>query len=346
MDFVFWIILIVLIVGVVWWLLNRSNSSKATGDDGRTGAAPAEGIRADGALSGGSAAASAAAAGTAGIATAAGFGRPSEPVPPTTADEDISEPAGPSDAGRVAERDSAVPERTEAEPALSSAPAPAGPAEAPALPAPAEPVVAPAPPAPAEPMAAQELPPAGNEDAAAPAAGPAPDNEVEWETQWSEAGGSPVPHAAAATAAPMDAAGTGTAGTADADATAATPVHHPEYTGPHSPTLPGAESAAAEAGSDGPKTAEPVEPTPVDSQTVPEPAGHLAADRPYGDGSASPSADGSGPADHTVKGDAGSMVYYEEGHPEYEQTRAGVWFESPAHAEAAGFRAPRRTRLQ
>jgi len=47
-----------------------------------------------------------------------------------------------------------------------------------------------------------------------------------------------------------------------------------------------------------------------------------------------------------VKGDAGSMVYYEEGHPEYEQTRAGVWFESPAHAEAAGFRAPRRTRLQ
>ena len=122
MDFVFWIILIVLIVGVVWWLLNRSNSSKATGDDGRTGAAPAEGIRADGALSGGSAAASAAAAGTAGIATAAGFGRPSEPVPPTTADDDISEPAGPSDAGRVAERDSAAPERTEAEPARFARP--------------------------------------------------------------------------------------------------------------------------------------------------------------------------------------------------------------------------------
>lgn len=338
MDFVFWIILIVLIVGVVWWLLNRSNSSKATGEDGRTGAAPAEGIRADGALAGGSAAASAAAAGTAGIATAAGFGRPSEPVPPTTADDDISEPAVSSDAGRVAERDSAVPERTEAEPALSSAPAP-GPA-----PAPAEATEAPAPPAAAEPVAAQKLPPAGNDDVAAPAAGPAPDKEVEWETQWSEVGGSSAPHTAAAAAAPVDAPGTGTAGTADAPAAA--PVHHPEYTGPHSPTLPGAESAAAEAGGYEHTTAEPVEPTPVDSQTLPEPAGHLAADRPYGDGSASPSADGSGPAAYSVKGDAGSMVYYEEGHPEYEQTRAGVWFESPAHAEAAGFRAPRRTRLQ
>jgi hypothetical protein len=27
MDFVYWIIVIVLIVGVVWWLLNRSNSA-------------------------------------------------------------------------------------------------------------------------------------------------------------------------------------------------------------------------------------------------------------------------------------------------------------------------------
>ncbi|CCQ45707.1 putative uncharacterized protein [Pseudarthrobacter siccitolerans] len=76
-----------------------------------------------------------------------------------------------------------------------------------------------------------------------------------------------------------------------------------------------------------------------------ESAGHLAAEEPYGAGSASAAADGSGPADYTVKGDAGAMVYYEEGHPEYEQTRADVWFESPAHAEAAGFRAPRRRRI-
>jgi hypothetical protein len=76
-----------------------------------------------------------------------------------------------------------------------------------------------------------------------------------------------------------------------------------------------------------------------------EPAGHLAADEPYGAGSAAPGPDGSGPADYTVKGDAAAMVYYEEGHPDYEQTRAEVWFESAAHAEAAGFRAPRRKRF-
>jgi hypothetical protein len=76
-----------------------------------------------------------------------------------------------------------------------------------------------------------------------------------------------------------------------------------------------------------------------------EPAGHLAAEEPYGMGSASAASDGSGPSDYTVKADAGAMVYYEEGHPEYEQTRADVWFESTAHAEAAGFRAPRRRRI-
>ena len=80
-------------------------------------------------------------------------------------------------------------------------------------------------------------------------------------------------------------------------------------------------------------------------EPAPEPIGHLAAEHPYGAGSASPGPDGSGPADYVVKGDAGAMVYYEEGHPDYEQTTAEVWFESAAHAEAAGFRAPRRTRL-
>jgi hypothetical protein len=78
---------------------------------------------------------------------------------------------------------------------------------------------------------------------------------------------------------------------------------------------------------------------------APEAAGHLAAPEPYGEGSASAAADGSGPADYTVKGDAGAMVYYEEGHPGYEEAKAEVWFESPAHAEAAGFRAPRRRRI-
>lgn len=355
MDFVFWIILIVLIVGVVWWLLNRGSSTKTTADDGRAAArpaAPAQDIRADGALGGGSAAASAEAAGTAGIATAAGFGRPSEPVPPTTAD-DASE-LEPSDARRAGERDSSAPERMDAEPATASA----------------EPIPAPAPPAArsADDVAGA---PASREVAGATAAlgknavqgtGPASgtDDQVEWETQWSEAGGSPASHAAASSATAPTASTADTADTAAVQAAGSTaagqaaPVHHPEYTEPHSPTLPGAESAAAELGIDEPAAttttgsspleSSPLESSPAGSET--EPSGHLAADRPYGEGSASPSPDGSGPADYTVKGDADSMVYYEEGHPEYEQTRAGVWFESAAHAEAAGFRAPRRTRLQ
>ena len=357
MDFVFWIILIVLIVGVVWWLLNRGSSTKTTADDGRAEArpaAPAQDIRADGALAGGSAAASAEAAGTTGIATAAGFGRPSEPVPPTTAD-DASELSEPSDARRAGERDSSAPERMDAEPATASA----------------EPMAAPAPPAA---RSADDLPgaPASREVAgdtaapgenavqgtsAAPDTGAArgTDDQVEWETQWSEAGGSPAPHAAASSATAPTASTADTADTAAAQAAGSTaagqaaPVHHPEYTESHSPTLPGAESAAAELGIDEPAAtattgSSTLESSPAGSET--EPSGHLAADRPYGEGSASPSPDGSGPADYTVKGDADSMVYYEEGHPEYEQTRAGVWFESAAHAEAAGFRAPRRTRLQ
>ena len=38
------------------------------------------------------------------------------------------------------------------------------------------------------------------------------------------------------------------------------------------------------------------------------------------------------------------MTYYEEDSAGYEDARAEVWFLSPAHAEAAGFRAPRRSR--
>jgi len=80
------------------------------------------------------------------------------------------------------------------------------------------------------------------------------------------------------------------------------------------------------------------------SQTA-EPTGHLATEQPYGEGSAAPAADGSGPEGFTVKGNASSMIYHDETSPAYEETRAEVWFASPAHAEAAGFRPPRRTRL-
>lgn len=378
MDFVFWIIVIVLIVGIVWWLLNRSNSAGASGSAGQDGAGSSAGrgtMPADGALAGGSAAASAEAAATAGIPGAAGFGRAAEPVPPTTADETpgmsdaapggTDGPAGEAAAADAAEPSGAAPlsdlrsgaghsgnsvtSRHETE----NVPGGPGPDDGPA-----------------------------QEDGRAEEDGRAQEDAAEWETQWSEGSGSmPVPS--------EDTPKTGaTVGTANGPTAGAAPVHNAEYTGSHSPTLPGAETAAgegaaevaaAEGPAEGPAEARAEERPDVpenaaaaetldrtqssaavetadshteepgtagtESGTGSEPAGHLAVDQPYGEGSASPDSDGSGPADFTVKGDAGSMVYYEEGHPDYEQTRAGVWFESVAHAEAAGFRAPRRNRL-
>jgi hypothetical protein len=340
MDFVFWIIVIVLIVGVVWWLLNRSKTSKVSGG------AP---DRTEGGLSGGSSAASAEAAATTGIPGAAGFGKPAEPAAPTTADETPERSPARSEQAAGQER--------------SAAPAAESTARA--------------------------------NSASVAGAGHRESDQGEWETQWSEAGGS----APAATHRPEAVEHTATGATRVPEAArpeagpspAVERVHHPEYTGPHSPTLPGAETAAAEATADAgqpvPTTAPVAEADhrsqgPVgthlpehaaetetldsarssaavetaanhtapaaaepEQEPVAGPAGHLAADEPYGAGSASPRPDGSGPEDFTVKGDAGAMVYYEEGHPDYEQTRAEVWFESPAHAEAAGFRAPRRKRL-
>ncbi|MFJ6155693.1 hypothetical protein ACIQF8_02000 [Pseudarthrobacter sp. NPDC092184] len=378
MDFVFWIILLVVIVGVVWWLLKRSSSAKAPG------ASTAERTRADGALSGGSAAASAEAAGTTGIAGAAGFGRPAEPAAPTTADDHVvaAAPAPATDTDRTA----GTKEREES--------------------------------GPASPAVAASGTSAASETSAAPAASGQDarrrDNE-EWETQWSEASGSSVvapgaesrggtstggvpTHAAQVN--PAGGSGVPAATGQQAEPAAVpnaeshrAPVHHPEYTEPHAPTLPGAETAAVEGIDDAGTAAQaPMrtssgarQPEPEDSSTAPaapgmmsghaattetadrtqssalvetgadrtqqppaapatEPAGHLAADEPYGAGSAAAGADGSGPDGYTVKGDAGAMVYYEEGHPDYEPVRADVWFESEAHAEAAGFRAPRRRR--
>jgi hypothetical protein len=81
--------------------------------------------------------------------------------------------------------------------------------------------------------------------------------------------------------------------------------------------------------------------------TVPvsaELAGADVAGQPYGEGSAASAADGSGPEGYTVKADTASMTYYDEDSSGYDEAHADAWFLSPAHAEAAGFRAPRRTR--
>lgn len=202
----------------------------------------------------------------------------------------------------------------------------------------------------------------------------------EWETQWSEGSASGTPEGDASTT-----TGSSAVPPPGADRTsAAAPVHHAEYTDRHAPTLPGAESAAVEDEAhgdadyrhgdrlpaqrhdavaevpDGAAAAETMDRTQSSalvetgtdrlqeeqSDTAPaEPAGHLAADEPYGAGSVAANADGTGPAGYPVKGVAADMVYYDEDHPGYGEARAEVWFESAAHAEAAGFRAPRRQRL-
>jgi hypothetical protein len=390
MEAVFLIILLVVLAGVVWWRVNAKKSAAAR----ETSAGPAVGqperpraeggLRADGALSGGSAAASAEAAGTTGIPSAAGFGRPAEPAAPVTADEPAETAAAAHDAPTAAVQHGGA-----GSSAIGTTGVPGGEARS----------------------AAGGYGGEGREERRIK-------DEAEWETQWSEASG-PAPahegagHRESATAAahvPASETGSGTApsGTTDKGTANQQPVHHAEYTAPQAPTLPGAETAAVEepeetrtaaaapqpsaAGTGSPETGNTM-PSPRDTgvglpsdaataetldrtqssalvesgadhtqdlpaampsagtasaTTLPagtEPAGHLAAEEPYGAGSASAGADGSGPADYTVKGDAGAMVYYEEGHPEYEQTRADVWFESPAHAEAAGFRAPRRRRI-
>jgi hypothetical protein len=365
MEAVFLIILLAVLVGVVWWRLNAKKSPAARGDAGQADVARSDGgTRTDGALSGGSAAASAEAAGTTGIPTAAGFGRPAEPAAPVTADE----PAETS-----ASVDAPRPERTGSG---SSAASPAGTAGAGAATADAGAGAATA-------GAGAATADAG---AGAATAGPGDDrrrqDQAEWETQWSEASG--APSARTNPTPPMQSV-TEKTGTHPE----AAPVHHAEYTEPHAPTLPGAESAAVEEADDDGAAASAVgrsadrpEAAGLSGGTIPagaaaaemqdrtqssalvetgadhlpeqeaaprshspEAAGHLAADEPYGAGSAAARADGSGPADYGVKADAGAMVYYEEGHPDYEQARADVWFESAAHAEAAGFRAPRRRRL-
>lgn len=383
MDTVFWVILIVVAVGIVWWLLNRNSSGRPGGRS------PGAGSRsADGAMSSGGAAASADAAATSGIPTAAGFGRPAEPVAPATAEEPIetsaqpdSEPAHRTGSGSSETTAASAPSR----PDLAGGTVSAGTPATTGTPA----------------TATAATSGTGRDEVRS-------QDQAEWETQWSEAGGTASGHdlrdgrKVHGGHAPQEAEA----------AAAARPVHHPEYTDPHAPTLPGAESAAAEqVDDDGGRAAVPhsaagaatvgdagsggagsragaaagaatsgdaaagqgIPPEAAAAETLdrtqssavvengadhsvpggpdgatgsgPEGTGHLAADEPYGTGSAAAGADGSGPADYTVKGDAGAMVYYEEGHPDFDQTRADVWFESAAHAEAAGFRAPRRRRL-
>lgn len=384
MEAVFLIILLAVLAGVVWWRLNAKKSAAARESSGdRTGGQAArpgvdDSTRTDGALSGGSAAASAEAAGTTGIASAAGFGRPAEPAAPTTAEEPAESVARPDKSpadeaqhsstgssalgtagagggagagnGEGAKDERRIQDAAEWETqwseASGSAPAresathregmapqagfgagPSGTTDEGA--ADSQPVhhaeyTAPqAPTLPGAETAAVEEPEDTGAAAAAAARQPSPAGTGHTENA-SNSDVAPSP-GDAGMGLPTDAAATETQDRAQSSALVETGADHTQY-----------RPSAMPSSGTGPSATEPA---------ATEPTGHLAADEPYGAGSGSAAADGSGPADYTVKGDAGSMVYYEEGHPEYEQTRADVWFESPAHAEAAGFRAPRRRRI-
>jgi hypothetical protein len=355
MDWLIWVIVIVLIVAIVWWLLSRNRAKSSSGamapaspsptasspqmdvaSAALTGSAPLVAATATADQDfGGSRAAASEAEPEPEAATEAGGVDVDDwegPVPPLKTG--MAAPEGPSVSGTSAE-EPVFEEPALSEPVLSEdAVSEAALSEA-AAPTAAEPELEGG-------VTADDVTAADGGPAAAAAAGvpassstePATPEQLadsaEWEATWSE-GGAPA---------------------------APAPIHHREYTDAHAPTLPGAESAAAEAADaaaegvqeDRAETTDAV-PAPVESTTLAQDSagasplgGHLAAEQPYGEGSAAAGADGSGPDGYTVKGNADTMTYHDEDSPSYDEVKAEIWFISSAHAEAAGFRPPRRNR--
>lgn len=333
MDWLIWVIIIVLIVAIVWWLLSRNSAKSSSGgmapsSPSQTASSPQMDVTA--AALTGSAPLVAAAATAEQVSAESPAAEPEpepapepgggdvddweHPVPPL---ESRMETSGESPTTATVAEEPVVDQPTLSEPVLSE-----GVVEEPAsseagvsggagqeLPEPdlEEGVTA-------DDVTAADVGPSGPPVASVPVPSstePATPEQradsAEWEATWSE-GGAPA---------------------------APAPVHHREYTDTHAPTLPGAESAAAETGESAPDA------VPGDTATL---GGHLAADQPYGEGSASAGADGRGPDGYTVKGNADTMTYHDEDSPGYDEVQAGVWFVSSAHAEAAGFRPPRRNR--
>ncbi len=60
-------------------------------------------------------------------------------------------------------------------------------------------------------------------------------------------------------------------------------------------------------------------------------------------GSVLPDADGNGPESHPIKGNIDSMLYHTPDSRYYKVTKAEVWFDTEANAEAAGFNKPAST---
>ncbi|SDW37765.1 hypothetical protein SAMN04487912_102550 [Arthrobacter sp. cf158] len=337
-----WVIVIVLVIAIVWWLMNRNKTRNSTSPQAPAAMEPSN--------TGSIPDTAAAAAGVAGLAGVTNLGKAAAEGSGPTHDEPgiVDEPgdAEPDTEGHSNSVEDRTPDAShatgsgqdmETEPRsviedspgtvpaeTQPVPAESQPAATPGLMVPEPAIAAPAVDEPAveEPVVDEPLvdrdgkvhaadagdvddwdagaPPTTAEEAQATAGGsPAPQvtaddvtradeaaDKAEWESSWTDAGG--------------------------------TPVHHHEYTDAHSPTLPGAESAAAE---------------------DPAASGHLAAEHPYGTGSSSTPGEA-----YPVKASATDMTYHDEDAAGYGDVAADVWFESAAHAEAAGFRPPRRNR--
>ncbi|WAH96661.1 sunset domain-containing protein [Arthrobacter sp. MMS18-M83] len=369
MDWLIWVIVIVLIVAIVWWLMSRNSAKSSSGgmapsSPSQTASSPQIDTTAA-ALTGSAPLVAAAATAEQDLSGS----RPVEPKPspepePETGGVDVDDwerPDSPLESGLAVPAESPAvgttleeplfEEPTLPEPVLSEEMVAETVSEA-AVSEEAEPIVhEPIVPEPvlsepeleegvtADDVTAADRAPAAAGSSVAPGtqpAAPAPTTPeqladgAEWEATWSEVG---------APAAPV-------------------PVHHREYTDTHAPTLPGAESAAAEIDDTAPDGQQGEQQEAFDAVSTPVAApgpevvsgdatpmgGHLAADQPYGEGSAAAGADGSGPDGYTVKGNADTMTYHDEDSPSYDEVKAGVWFVSSAHAEAAGFRPPRRNR--
>ncbi|MGF6833694.1 hypothetical protein QF015_001869 [Paenarthrobacter sp. TE4293] len=321
MDWIIWVIVIVLVIAIVWWLMNRNKSRNSASTH-----APAATEPANTASLPDAAAATAGVAGLAGVTnagTAAAEG--SGPIAHETRRDPVDESIADEPAEVINQREEADTEATvggdvdaapraavDDSPATPEAPTPdTQPAATPGLTV-EEPVIA----APVvdEPVVEEPVVDEPTVDTDAKVHSADAGDVDDWDTEASQPTAAPDPTAApnkddAADKAEWESSWTDSSGT---------PVHHHEYTDVHSPTLPGAESAAAE---------------------DPAASGHLAAEHPYGTGSSSTAGAG-----YPVKANATDMTYHDEDAAGYDDATADVWFESAAHAEAAGFRPPRRNR--
>lgn len=117
----------------------------------------------------------------------------------------------------------------------------------------------------------------------------------------------------------------------------ATPEPRPNLTADPVPAPGDADSAPPADASPGTDDAEQGGDLGYDNAHPGDLGGEDFAPSAYGEGSALPAEDGSGPSGWVVKGNAGSMLFQTPESPSYEHTTVDVWFESEEHAKAAGF---------